>query len=59
MQGIVLQLVNTLSCAIMCFVLRRRNDLFKLAAVEVDILKTDQLRCQSEIIAAKDEVFIL
>ena len=55
----MLQLVNTLSCAIMYFVLGRRNDLFKLAAVEVDILKTDQLRCQSEIIAAKDEVFIL
>ena len=49
----VIKLVNTLSCA-----LARSNDLLKLAAADVDKLKTDQLRLQNDLLATKDEVLI-
>lgn len=47
----VMKLVSTLSCA-----LTRTNELLRLAAADVDTLKTEQLRCQNELLASKNEV---
>ena len=47
-----MKLVSTLSCA-----LTRTNKLLRLAAADVDTLKTEQLRCQNELLASNNEVF--